>query len=117
VWLYDVSDPDKPARVGAVSATTSTTQDGTVLRLFMKDQFLYTSTFLKGLEVIDLQQVVAEYKSVFSSDPTQFAVPNCATQQWERMWSSAFRLYNSGCEHYSAPINDIVSYGMQHEPY
>ena len=25
-----------------------------MLRLFMKDQFLYTSTFLKGLEVTDL---------------------------------------------------------------
>src|SRR5260370_12693965 len=72
VWLYDVSTPDQPVRVGAVSATTSTTQDGLLLRIFMKDQFLYTSTFLKGLEVIDLNQAVAEYQSVFSSNPSQF---------------------------------------------
>src|SRR5260370_1612907 len=38
----------------------------------MKDQFLYTSTYLKGLEVIDLNQAVAEYQSVFSSNPSQF---------------------------------------------
>jgi Bacterial Ig-like domain/Bacterial Ig domain len=72
VWLYDVSTPDQPVRVGAVSATTSTTQDGLLLRIFMKDQFLYTSTAFKGLQVIDLNQAVAEYQSVFSSNPSQF---------------------------------------------
>jgi hypothetical protein len=58
--------------VGAVSATTSTTQDGLLLRIFMKDQFLYTITAFKGLEVIDLNWAVAEYQSVFSSNPAQF---------------------------------------------
>jgi hypothetical protein len=72
VWIYDVTNPDSPVRVAAVSATTSTTQDGLLLRVFMKDQFLYTSTFRKGLQVIDLQQAVAEYQSVFSNNPTQF---------------------------------------------
>jgi Bacterial Ig-like domain/Metallo-peptidase family M12B Reprolysin-like/IPT/TIG domain len=69
VWLFDVSNPDVPTRVGAVSATTSSTQDGELLRIFMKDQFLYTSTFLKGLQVIDLKQAVAEYQQ---TDPSTF---------------------------------------------
>jgi hypothetical protein len=45
------------------------------------------------------------------------AVSSCTAQQWEKMWSSAFRSYNSLGPHYSAPINDIVTYGMVHEPY
>jgi hypothetical protein len=72
VWLYDVSNPDQPVRVGAVSATTSTTQDGLLLRIFVKDQFLYASTFQKGLQVIDLAQAVSEYQSVMASNPSQF---------------------------------------------
>lgn len=72
VWIYDVTNPDSPVRVAAVSATTSTTQDGELLRIFMKDQFLYASTFLKGLQVIDLQAAVSEYQSVFATNPTQF---------------------------------------------
>jgi hypothetical protein len=63
IWLYDVSNPDQPARVGAVSATTSATQDGTLLRIFMKDQFIYTSTAFKGLQVIDIQQAVNEFQT------------------------------------------------------
>lgn len=72
VWIYDVTNPDSPVRVAGVSATTSTTQDGLLLRIFMKDQFLYTSTFQKGLQVIDMQAAVAEYQSVFPLNPTQF---------------------------------------------
>jgi hypothetical protein len=68
-WIYDVSSPDAPSRVGGVSVTTSATQDGLLLRLFMKDQFLYTSTFQKGLQVVDLQQAVNEYQQ---TDPTTF---------------------------------------------
>jgi hypothetical protein len=69
VWFYDVSTPDTPARVAAVSATISSTQDGELLRIFMKDQFLYASTFLKGLQVIDMQQAVTDYQQ---TDPTTF---------------------------------------------
>ena len=61
-----------PVRVGAVSVTTSATQDGIPLRLFMKDQFLYSSTLYHGLQVIDLMQAVAEYQQVFSTNPVQF---------------------------------------------
>ena len=61
-WIYDLSNPDVPSRVGGVSVTTSATQDGLLLRLFMRDQFLYTSTFQKGLQVVDLQQAVDDYR-------------------------------------------------------
>ncbi|HEY6252382.1 MAG TPA: Ig-like domain-containing protein, partial [Candidatus Angelobacter sp.] len=63
IWFYDVSDPDKPKRVGAVSATSSATQDGTVTRIFMKDQFIYTATAFKGLQVIDIQQAINEFQA------------------------------------------------------
>ena len=60
VWLYDVSSPTQPNRVGAVSVT-SDTSNGIALRLFMKDQYLYASTFEQGLQVIDLGQAITEY--------------------------------------------------------
>jgi hypothetical protein len=63
IWLYDVTSPDSPVRVGIVSATTSSVQVGQVLRVFMKDQFLYTSTDTQGIQVIDMGQAVAEYQS------------------------------------------------------
>lgn len=72
VYVYDVSTPDVPNRVGAVSVTTSNTQDGMVVRLFMKDQFLYTSTFLKGIQVVDLQQALNDYADGFGTNPVQF---------------------------------------------
>lgn len=70
VWLYDVSDPDKPARVGAVSATTSVTQAGFALRLAIKDKFLYASTVFQGLQMIDLQQAFSDYQRA-QSNPLQ----------------------------------------------
>jgi hypothetical protein len=72
VYVYDVSTPDVANRVGAVSVTTSTTQDGLVLRLVMKDQFLYTSTFQKGFQVVDLQQALDEYQQAYTTNPSQF---------------------------------------------
>lgn len=68
IWLYDLSNPDRPARVGALSATTSATQDGTLLRIFMKDQFIFASTFRKGLQMIDLQQAVNEFQQTSPLD-------------------------------------------------
>jgi hypothetical protein len=67
VWLYDVSSPLQPTRVGAVSVTTDT-GSGIAVRLFMKDQFLYASTFLQGLQVIDLGQALTEYSQTSASD-------------------------------------------------
>ena len=62
VWLYDLSaGPDKPVLVGGVSVSSSATQAGIPLRLFMKDQYLYASTYRLGLQVIDLAQAVKEY--------------------------------------------------------
>ncbi len=62
IWLYDVSNPDVPNRVGALSATTSAGQDGTLLRIAMKGGMIYASTFPKGIQVIDVQTAVSEYQ-------------------------------------------------------
>ncbi len=75
VWLYSVpSDPaqlatQRPTRVGGVSLTSSATQAGIPLRLAMKDNYLYAFTFLQGLQVVDLNQVISEYQQ---ASPTQF---------------------------------------------
>src|SRR4029077_12710395 len=83
IWLYAItpSPPPKPpgvtmpphvTRVGAGSATSSATQAGVALRLSMLDQYLYASTFLQGLQVIDLNQALAEYQQVYTANPSQF---------------------------------------------
>ena len=75
VWLYSVpSTPQQlltqpPMRVGGVSVTSSATQAGIPTRLAIKDNYLYTFTFLQGLQVVDLNQVVQEYQN---STPLQF---------------------------------------------
>jgi hypothetical protein len=74
IWLYAVSpsNPTQVTRVGAVSATSSATQAGVALRIWVLDQYLYASTFLQGLQVIDLNQALAEYQSVYTANPAQF---------------------------------------------
>lgn len=62
IWLYDVSDPNHPNRIGVVSASSSATSDGTIVRIAVKGRFAYASTFNKGLQVIDLQQAIAEFQ-------------------------------------------------------
>jgi hypothetical protein len=81
IWLYQVPSPDlcpvsqappacpSPLRIGAVSASSSATQAGTAIRLAIKDNFLYSSTSLQGLQVIDLQQALADYTA---ATPTEF---------------------------------------------
>src|SRR5277367_5846402 len=70
VWFYNVSSPDRPVRVGAVSVTGDANQDGLSLRIVMKDAYLYSSTFLQGLQVIDLGQAITEYQQAFSQPQT-----------------------------------------------
>jgi PKD domain/Bacterial Ig-like domain len=82
VWLYGVPSDcantqapptcPVPNRVGAVSVSSSATQAGIATRLVMKDNYLYTFTFLQGLQVIDLGQAISEYQQVYSTNPTQF---------------------------------------------
>lgn len=72
IWLYDVSTPNVPVRVAGLSATTSASQDGALLRIFMKDQYIYTSTYPKGLQVIDLQNAITEYTQVYATNPSGF---------------------------------------------
>lgn len=69
VWLHDVSIPDQATRAGAVSVTSSATQARIPIRLAMKDKFLYASTFLQGLLVVDLQRAIAEFQQ---TDPATF---------------------------------------------
>jgi hypothetical protein len=71
VWLYDISSPTQPTRVGAVSVT-SDTNNGIATRLFMKDQYLYTSVFRQGLQEIDLGQALTEYAQQFNASPLDF---------------------------------------------
>lgn len=63
IWIYDVSNPDVPNRVAAMSASTSAGQDGTVLRIAMKGGSIYASTFPKGIQVIDVQEAVTAYEN------------------------------------------------------
>jgi len=71
IYVYDVSGMPQqpPVRVAAVSATTSATSDGSVQRMVMDGQYIYTVTFNKGLQVIDVQQAVSDYQQ---ADPTSF---------------------------------------------
>lgn len=69
IWLFDVSNRDQPVRVGALSVSSSATQDGALLRIFMKDGFIFASTFNKGLQVIDVQQAINEFQQ---TPPVQF---------------------------------------------
>ncbi|MGH8399423.1 MAG: hypothetical protein ACRETA_14475, partial [Gammaproteobacteria bacterium] len=75
VWLYSVPssavqlETQPPIRVGGVSVTNSAIQAGVPLRLAMKDSYLYTFTFLQGLQVVDLNQVISEYQQ---ASPTEF---------------------------------------------
>jgi hypothetical protein len=73
VWLYDVSSPTQPNRVGAISVT-SDVDAGIPTRLFMKDSFLYVNTFQVGFQVIDLAQALSEYATDYYDDPTDFGL-------------------------------------------
>lgn len=76
VYLFSAAPPAQPGgvpsltRVGAVSVTSSAS-NGLASRLFLKDQFLYASTFRQGLQVIDVGEAIAEYQQVFATNPTQ----------------------------------------------
>jgi RHS repeat-associated protein len=79
IWLYDVTSPDTPNRVGAVSVSSSATQSGVPLRIVMKNEvssrpggpgssYLYAATLYKGLQVIDLFQATVEYSETSPQD-------------------------------------------------
>jgi hypothetical protein len=74
IYFFDASDPNTLKRVGAMSVTGSANQEGTILHMAMKDTFVYTTTLFKGIQVVDINQAMAEYNSVFSTNPTQFGV-------------------------------------------
>src|SRR2546423_2753600 len=72
IFFYDVSNPDNLKRIGAMSVTGSASQEGTILHMIMKGPFAYTTTFQKGIQVVDVQQAINEYNQVFSTNPVQF---------------------------------------------
>src|SRR4029077_19420535 len=71
LWLYNVSGI-QIQRVGAVSVTGSTVNEGELLRVTLHGNFAYSGTFPLGIQVVDLQQAISEYNDVFTNNPTQF---------------------------------------------
>ncbi|MBZ5508477.1 MAG: Ig-like domain-containing protein [Acidobacteriia bacterium] len=63
LWVYDVSDPTSPQRIGVVGMSGDASQQGTVLRLVVKDGVAYTNTFLKGIQTVTLSEVVKGFKA------------------------------------------------------
>lgn len=61
LYVFDVSEQDNPKRIAAVSLTEST-QDGVIIRADVKDNFAYTITYPKGLQVIDLKAARSKYE-------------------------------------------------------
>src|SRR5205085_12487419 len=72
IFFYDVSNPDNLKRVGAMSVTGSASQEGTILHMIMKGPFAYTTTFQKGIQVVDVQAAIDKYNQVFTTNPIQF---------------------------------------------
>ncbi|HVI06841.1 MAG TPA: Ig-like domain-containing protein [Candidatus Binatia bacterium] len=72
IWIYDVSSPDSPVRLAGVSATTSAAQDGSLLRIFVSGQYIYASTYPKGLQMIDMAQAISDYNQTYTTNPTEF---------------------------------------------
>ena len=60
VWLFDLTNPAVPKPIGGLSVSSSTSQDGSLLRIAILNQTLYTSTYPKGLQVVDLNQATTE---------------------------------------------------------
>jgi hypothetical protein len=68
VYLFDVRNPALPEKKAIVTVNESA-EDGIVLRLAIRKTFLYTITFPKGIQVIDLQRATDDFARA-SADPT-----------------------------------------------
>jgi hypothetical protein len=67
VWLLDVSDDRKTEWIGAVSLTKSAA-DGYINRTFLRAGVLYSATFRKGIQVVDLGKVKDAFKAPGTSE-------------------------------------------------
>ena len=67
VYLFDVRNPAAPEKMGIIT-TNESAEDGIVLRLALRKSFLYTITFPKGIQVIDLQRATDAFRRA-SADP------------------------------------------------
>ncbi len=72
IFFYDARDPAAVKRIGAVSVTGSAGQEGTILKMVLKDSFAYTSTHRKGIQVVDIRRAIANYTAAVQSDIVQF---------------------------------------------
>jgi hypothetical protein len=72
IFFYDASDPANVKRIGAVSVTGSAGQEGTILKMVVKDSFAYTSTHRIGIQVVDIRRAIANYTAAIQSDIVQF---------------------------------------------
>jgi hypothetical protein len=62
VWLLDVNDDAQTQWIGAVSLTSSAA-DGFISRTFLRAGVLYSATFRKGIQVVDLGAVKDAFKA------------------------------------------------------
>jgi hypothetical protein len=62
VWVLDTSDDAQTRWIGAVSLTNSAV-DGFVFRTYLRAGVLYSATFRKGIQVVDLGQVKDAFKA------------------------------------------------------
>lgn len=74
LWFYqDATPAGRPIgvstnglqRIGAVSLTGST-QEGTILRVALKDNFAYTITYPHGIQMVDMGQVMQEWSDAMN---------------------------------------------------
>jgi hypothetical protein len=61
IWLLDVNDDSATRWIGAVSLT-ATAAEGFINRTFMRAGVLYSATQKKGIQVVDLGQVMDNFK-------------------------------------------------------
>ncbi len=67
IWLLNVSDDSRTDWIGAVSLTKSA-QDGFINRTFLRAGVLYSATYRKGIQVVDLGLVTQSFKAPGSSE-------------------------------------------------
>jgi hypothetical protein len=74
IFFFDVSDGNNVQRIGATSVTGSADQQGSIMRMVLKDGFAYTATFQKGIQVVDINQAIQDYTTAVQTNITQFGV-------------------------------------------
>src|SRR5262245_47990429 len=71
IWLLNVNDDSATRWIGAVSLT-ATAAEGFINRTFMRAGWLYSATQKKGIQVVDLGQVVDNFKPLETNAAEHF---------------------------------------------